>query len=58
MERLHAARDRYFGNARTVRNLFDDVIAHQAERLLALGGTPQREALIALTLADVKAASA
>ena len=35
MERLHAARDRYFGNARTARNLFDDVVAHQAERLLA-----------------------
>ena len=34
MERLHAARDRYFGNARTARNLFDDVVAHQAERLL------------------------
>ncbi|MFP5364081.1 MAG: AAA family ATPase [Thermoleophilia bacterium] len=58
MERLHAARDRYFGNARTARNLFDDVIAHQAERLLALGGTPDREALMALTLADVRAASA
>ena len=26
MERLHAARDRYFGNARTARNLFDDVV--------------------------------
>jgi tetratricopeptide (TPR) repeat protein len=58
MERLHAARDRYFGNARTVRNLFDDVVAHQAERLLALGGTPQRDALVALTLEDVRAASA
>lgn len=58
MERLHAARDRYFGNARTVRNLFDDVIAHQAERLLALGRPPDRAALMALTLADVQAASA
>jgi hypothetical protein len=58
MERLHAARDRYFGNARTVRNLFDDVVAHQAERLLARGGTPDRAALMALTLADVRAASA
>ena len=58
MERLHAARDRYFGNARTVRNLFDDVVAHQAERLLALGAAPDREALMALTRADVKAASA
>ena len=58
MERLHAARDRYFGNARTARNLFDDVIAHQAERLLALGSAPDRAALMRLTLADVRAASA
>ena len=58
MERLYAAKDRYFGNARTARNLFDDVIAHQAERLLANGGAPQRAALIELTLADVRAASA
>lgn len=58
MERLHAARDRYFGNARTVRNLFDDVVAHQAERLLGAGGTPDREALMALTQHDVRAACA
>jgi tetratricopeptide (TPR) repeat protein len=58
MERLHAARDRYFGNARTARNLFDDVVAHQAERLLAAGAAPDRDALMALTLADVRAASA
>ncbi len=58
MERLHGARDRYFGNARTVRNLFDDVVAHQAERLLASGSTPDRDALMALTLADVRAATA
>ncbi len=58
MERLHAARDRYFGNARTARNLFDDVIAHQAERLLADGGAPERAALVELTPADVRAASA
>ena len=58
MERLHAARDRYFGNARTARNLFDDVVAHQAERLLAGGATPDRAALIALTPADVQGAGA
>jgi stage V sporulation protein K len=58
MERLHAARDRYFGNARTARNLFDDVVAHQAERLLAAGGKPGREALMELALGDVRAASA
>ena len=57
MERLHAARDRYFGNARTARNLFDDVVAHQAERLLAGPGTPDRAALVTLTLGDVQAAS-
>jgi tetratricopeptide (TPR) repeat protein len=58
MERLHAARDRYFGNARTARNLFDDVVAHQAERLLASGDKPDRKALMELTAADVKQASA
>ena len=58
MERLHAARDRYFGNARTARNLFDDVVAHQAERLLKSAGKPNRQALMELTAADVQAASA
>ena len=57
MERLHAARDRYFGNARTARNLFDDVVAHQAERLLKAGGTHDRAALMELTPADVQAAT-
>jgi tetratricopeptide (TPR) repeat protein len=57
MERLHAARDRFFGNARTARNLFDDVVAHQAERLLKSAARPDRAALMALTLDDVKAAS-
>jgi tetratricopeptide (TPR) repeat protein len=57
MERLHAARDRFFGNARTARNLFDDVVAHQAERLLKSTARPDRAALMALTLDDVKAAS-
>jgi AAA+ superfamily predicted ATPase len=58
MERLHAARDRYFGNARTARNLFDDVVAHQAERLLKSATKPDRRALMELTAADVQAASA
>jgi len=58
MERLHAARDRYFGNARTARNLFDDVVAHQAQRLLGSGAKPDRAALMELTPADVQAASA
>jgi hypothetical protein len=58
MERLHGARDRYFGNARTARNLFDDVVAHQAERLLQGAGTPDRSMLMELTADDIRAASA
>jgi len=57
MQRLHAGRDRYFGNARAARNLFDDVVAHQAERLLADDVAPDREALVELAVADVQAAS-
>ncbi len=58
MARLHAARDRYFGNARTARNLFDDVVAHQAQRLLGAGPKPDRRSLMELTAPDVHAASA
>ncbi len=57
MERLHAARDRFFGNARTARNLFDDIVSHQAERLLKSPAKPDRAALMALTVADVRAAA-
>ncbi|WP_354700249.1 hypothetical protein DSM112329_00515 [Paraconexibacter sp. AEG42_29] len=54
---LHAARDRFFANARAARNLFDDVIGHQAERLLKTGaGAPTRAELMAITAADVRAA--
>ncbi|MCW3015977.1 MAG: ATPase central domain protein [Solirubrobacterales bacterium] len=55
---MHAHRDRYFANARAARNLFDDVIGHQAARLLAVdGATPSREQLMAITAADVLAAA-
>lgn len=55
---MHAVRDRYFANARAARNLFDDVIGHQAERLLAGdGAAPTRDQLIAITAADVRAAA-
>jgi hypothetical protein len=55
---LHAHRDRFFANARAARNLFDDVIGHQAERLMAAGPAPTREQLMAITAADVRAAAA
>ena len=58
LERLHTARDRYFGNARTMRNLFEDVCTHQAQRLLADGVTAGDGArLRALTAADVRASA-
>jgi Zn finger protein HypA/HybF involved in hydrogenase expression len=33
---LHARRDRHFGNGRTVRNLFEDAIRRQANRIAAI----------------------
>jgi tetratricopeptide (TPR) repeat protein len=54
---LHAARDRFFANARAARNLFDDVIGHQAERLLGAAAKPTRAELMAITAADVRAAA-
>src|SRR3712207_7111530 len=32
MERLYAEKDEHFGNARTVRNVFEDTIAAHADR--------------------------
>jgi SpoVK/Ycf46/Vps4 family AAA+-type ATPase len=58
LDRLHAVRDRYFGNARTMRNLFEDVCTHQAQRLLAAGVTAgDGERLRTLTAADVRASA-
>jgi len=57
----HAARDETFANARTVRNLFDDVIAAQADRLLSAGPRGQDidpEEMRRLRRADVDAALA
>ena len=56
LEAAYAQRDRYFANARLVRNLFEDVVASHAERLGKSGGDPSREQLVKLTAADVAAA--
>jgi SpoVK/Ycf46/Vps4 family AAA+-type ATPase len=53
----HEARDATFANARTVRNLFDDMIAAQADRLLSDGGTPDAAAMRVLTGADLEVAA-
>lgn len=52
----HASRDATFANARTVRNLFDDLIAAQADRLLGAGPAPDAEAMRRLTAEDVATA--
>jgi len=53
---MRAAATDNFANARAVRNLFDDAIAHQAGRVLDAGPSPTREQLMALTAADLRAA--
>ena len=53
---LHAARGRAFANARTVRNLFEDAIAAQAERLGARGAELTRADLMTLEAEDIRAA--
>lgn len=47
-----AERDKYFGNARYVRNLFESVIQHQANRVSAIPN-PTREQLIIIEVGDV-----
>ena len=50
---LYEERDENFGNARDVRNLFEQAIARQANRVAALEA-PTREDLMALTTADLQ----
>ncbi len=52
---LHSARDSSFANARTMRNLFDDAVAHQAQRLAARGAGVTREELMTLEPQDLSA---
>jgi SpoVK/Ycf46/Vps4 family AAA+-type ATPase len=56
LEAGYAKRDRFFANARLVRNLFEDVVASHAERVGRAGGDPSRQQLVTLTAADVAAA--
>ena len=50
---LYAERDENFGNARDVRNIFEQGIARQADRVAALE-SPTKEELMALTVADLQ----
>jgi len=51
-ERLYAARNEQFGNAREMRNLFESAVRNQSTRLVA-GGQCDREALTTLLPGDV-----
>lgn len=56
-ESLYQQRDRYFGNGRVVRNLFERVIRFQAVRISDLGpDTITDEVLTTITVNDVKRA--
>ena len=52
-ERLYEERDENFGNGRTVRNLFEDAVSRQADRIAALE-SPGREELMALLPEDLR----
>lgn len=53
-QKMHAARDvKSFGNARSVRNLFEAMLKRQASRL-AMIANPSLEALSTLTLSDLQ----
>ncbi|MBI5366925.1 MAG: AAA family ATPase, partial [Planctomycetes bacterium] len=50
---LTATRDESFGNARLARTAFEKAIQRQAGRVMAIGGTPDREALTRLAAGDL-----
>ena len=51
-DRLYENRDANFGNARDVRNLFEDMVVRQADRLSALDAPPDKDALMEITRED------
>lgn len=56
-DKMYEAREAHFGNARTIRNLFEHAINHQADRLSADADISDEE-LCALTEEDIGAALA
>ena len=52
-EQLHAERTEFFGNGRTMNNLFSDAIEEQASRLVEQGRVDDRDALVTLEAGDI-----
>ena len=50
---LYDNRDENFGNGRAVRNVFEDAVVRQADRLAALEEKPDKDALMTLTKEDI-----
>jgi len=50
---LYDARDKTFGNARTVRNIFEKIVERQADRLASSGEEMTREALCEIKSEDI-----
>ena len=55
-EKMYASRDEHFGNARTVRNIFEQAIHIQANRLITVPD-PSDEDLEVLTVSDIEEAA-
>ena len=53
LKNVYARRCKDFGNARTVRNIFEKIIAYQAERIISMDSIDDDD-LLELTLADVE----
>ena len=53
LEELYEDRDENFGNARDVRNLFERIVANQANRVAALAA-PTDEDILTITAADLE----
>ncbi len=51
-DRLYENRDSNFGNGRDVRNIFEDMVVRQADRLSALETPPGKEALMEILKED------
>ena len=57
LQAAYATRDEHFGNARTVRNIFESIQQAQADRVVNLSN-PQKEALAKIESEDVTSAEA
>jgi hypothetical protein len=52
-QKLYDERTEFFGNGRTMNNLFSDAIEEQASRLVSQGRTDDAEALVTLEASDI-----